>query len=394
LRVSNGKIEDLRIESIYNLDGSLSTGFAAPSPFQPDIKEWGLRDVNWFADFPTSAKKMLEFYETAKETADGMMAFTPKVFEDLLSLTGPIKMPDYGVVLDSQNFQEIVQFKTSVDYDKTLNQPKKMLSDFAGLLLDRMQTLTQDQWVSILGVFDRAFLEKNILAYSVDGSVQSKIERLGFSGNVKEAPQDYLMVLSENHSGTKTDLKTIGKIGIEISIEPDGSVFNRLKITRENFSDETNDSFIRILVPLGSELIYARGFNDTQVQRSESEGLKTDPLLKEWDEGYFVGNVFVTQESGKTEYAGWSETLPGGKKDLEIYYKLPFSVKRGFNQNNSYSMLFQKQPGAIKTGLEGVVKFKSLRTVWNTNNIFVKGNTAKFSSKASMDEFWSLTFED
>src|SRR6185369_5710886 len=55
LKVSNGSINKLQISSIYDLDGQIFEQIAAPGPFQPDIKRWGIRDANWFADFPTSA---------------------------------------------------------------------------------------------------------------------------------------------------------------------------------------------------------------------------------------------------------------------------------------------------------------------------------------------------
>src|SRR5690606_24264615 len=125
LKVSNGKIDKLKIESIYNLDGQLFEDIAAPGPFQPAIPKWGIRDANWFADFPTSADKLLYFYEKVGETADGVIATTPQIFSELLKLTGSIEMGQYGVTLTAENFQEQVQFKTSVDYDKELNEPKK-----------------------------------------------------------------------------------------------------------------------------------------------------------------------------------------------------------------------------------------------------------------------------
>src|SRR6185503_15609297 len=90
VKVENGKIQSLKIDSIYDLDGSNYSRIAAPGPFQPEIPKWGMRDANWFADFPTSAKKILQMYEHGVETADGVIAFTPQLFENILNLTGPI----------------------------------------------------------------------------------------------------------------------------------------------------------------------------------------------------------------------------------------------------------------------------------------------------------------
>ncbi|HCX28112.1 MAG TPA: hypothetical protein DHI91_03160, partial [Candidatus Portnoybacteria bacterium] len=54
-------------------------------------------DANWFADFPSSAKKIMSFYEKAGgSTADGVISLTPTIIERLLSMTGPIEMPAYN----------------------------------------------------------------------------------------------------------------------------------------------------------------------------------------------------------------------------------------------------------------------------------------------------------
>ncbi|MBX4187091.1 MAG: DUF4012 domain-containing protein [Candidatus Doudnabacteria bacterium] len=152
LRTDRGRITKLDIDSIYDLDAKITEPVAAPGPFQPEIKRWGIRDANWFADFPTSARKLLYFFEKGQETADGVIATTPKLFEDLLNMVGPIEMKDYDVTLTSQNFQQVVQFKTSVDYDHKENEPKKLLADFAPQLLDRLANLPEDQWLNFFQI--------------------------------------------------------------------------------------------------------------------------------------------------------------------------------------------------------------------------------------------------
>jgi hypothetical protein len=184
LKISSGQIKQLKIESVYNLDGSLYAQIAAPGPFQPDIRKWGLRDANWFADFPTTASQLLRFYEQGRETADGVIAATPKIFEDLLGLVGPIEMASYGETLTSENFQEVVQRKTSVEYDKALNQPKQFLADFAPVLLDRLSGLSQESWFSVLQIFSQSFSAKDAILYSTDPATQDKIESLGFGGKI------------------------------------------------------------------------------------------------------------------------------------------------------------------------------------------------------------------
>ena len=173
LRVDDGRIKKLKIQSVYDFDGSLTLNLAAPGPLQPNIAKWGLRDANWFADFPTSARKMMYMFEKGSQTVDGVISLSPMVFEDILKVTGPIPMPQYGVILTGQNFQDVVQRKTSVEFDRQLNQPKKFLDDFAPVLLNAMLNLDQGQWLEVLGFLQKNLARRQILIYpsGFDGQI-------------------------------------------------------------------------------------------------------------------------------------------------------------------------------------------------------------------------------
>ncbi len=262
LKVSDGKIGQLKIESVYNLDGQITKQIAAPGPFQPEIKKWGMRDANWFADFPTSAKKLLEFFEYGSQSADGVLAITPQLFENLLKLTGPIEVPQHGVTLDENNFQDIVQYKTSVDYDRQLNQPKKFLADFAPLLLDHLTHLNKDQWLEFLGILENNLKEKQILLYTKDQDLEKRIDDLGFSGKILSTDKDYLAIVNTNLGGTKTDLDIAQNVDLQSKVLSDGSVINNLTITKKNSAGEHNRDYLRVLVPKGSQFVVATGFEN------------------------------------------------------------------------------------------------------------------------------------
>jgi hypothetical protein len=389
LKYENGAIQKLKIESVYNLDGSLTKQIAAPGPFQPAIAKWGLRDANWFADFPTSAKKMLEFFEYGSETADGVIALTPHIFGEILKLVGPIEMPEYGVTLTSDNFQEVVQLETSVNYDKTLNQPKKFLDDFAPVMLDRLSGLKKEEWFMVFQIIKDSFLKKHALVYSTEAATQGKITRLGFDGGILDAEHDYLSINNSNLGGTKTDLDIQQHVNYQSRITSEGLVINTVTVRRVNQSLEDNLSFLRILVPLGSNLIDSAGFDDKEQVPSEVSGFAYDPELKAWDQGLKAGNAMVRQESGKTEFTGWTKSVAQGESQVTVRYILPNRIETGmFNRTASHSLVLQKQLGSLSTNFSGEWILDGYGLVWSSWN--QEGAKAMFTGDGETDNYWGI----
>ncbi len=386
LNVDGGKIKRMKIESIYELDGQIHEQVAAPGPFQPAIEKWGIRDANWFVDFPTSARKLLGFFEKGSSTADGIISFTPKMFEDLLILTGPIEMPAYGVTLTQDNFQEIVQYKTSVDYDRVLNEPKKFLDDFAPVFLNRLSGLGEDKWLNVMQIMENNFNQRQVLLYSKDPQTQANIDRLGYSGKLQAADFDYLSIVNTNLGGTKSDLKMAQTGSLSAKILSDGSVINTLKIERQNNNSVNNKSYMRVLVPLGSQLVSANGFDPLNYHASEAVGFSTDPDLAAWDQGSIHGDAFVRTETGKTEFAGWLNVEPHEAKSVTLTYILP---KKLTADTQSYSLVLQKQAGSQPMAFEGVVDLGSFQSEWVGDGVKPAGGKLNFSSANNTDDFWA-----
>ncbi len=386
LNVDGGKIKRMKIESIYELDGQIHEQVAAPGPFQPAIEKWGIRDANWFADFPTSARKLLSFFEKGSSTADGIISFTPKMFEDLLILTGPIEMPAYGVTLTRDNFQEIVQYKTSVDYDRVLNEPKKFLDDFAPVFLNRLSGLGEDKWLNIMQIMENNFNQRQVLLYSKDPQTQAKIDQLGYSGKLQSADFDYLSIVNTNLGGTKSDLKMTQAASLSAKILSDGSVINTLKIERQNNNSVNNKIYMRVLVPQGSQLVSANGFDPLNYRASSAAGFATDPDLAAWDQGSIQGDAFVRTETGKTEFAGWLNVEPQEAKSVTITYILP---KKLTSDTQSYSLVLQKQAGSQPMTFEGMVDLGSFQSEWVGEGVKPAGGKLNFSSATNTDDFWA-----
>lgn len=347
----DGKLQDFFADDSYNLDGQLKELIIPPLQLQHITPVWGMRDANWFVDFPTSAAKISQFFKKeAGYDIDGVMAVNPKIISKILDIVGPVEMPQYGVVLNSDNLITVVQ--DQVEYKGDRKQPKKIVMDLAPELLKKLYLADSGKWLDIFNVLISGLERKDMLMYFRDLSLESFSADKGFSGAVKKTNSDYLMVALTNVKGSKTDAMTDSSIKIETAIDG-GGVRHKLTITRRHNGGETeygfynkpNPAFVRILVPEGSELVSIKGNSkpDYLPLINYDKSFKTDDDLFKFESSAYYdkeNRVSIYKESGKTEFGFWMVLDPGKTETIKLEYSVPLKI-----QDNKYELVIQKQPG-------------------------------------------------
>ncbi len=387
LDISNGRVRKFFVDGIFNPDGQLKENIVPPKPIQKMSAAWSLHDSNWFPDFPMSAEKAVSFYEkTGGPTVDGVITLTPSVMQKLLKVTGPIRMDDYDVTLDADNFIAEVQQEVEVDYDKTQNKPKQILADFAPILLDRLMNVSDaSQAVATAQAFEEGLSEKHILLYSRDAEIEKIIDDAGWSGRMLPAQKDYLSVINTNINGYKTDGVIDESIEHSAAIQEDGSVIDTVSITRKHnggheekdWWNKVNADYLRVYVPKGSQLLDATG-QTREVDESPLDydklGFKRDIDIDAQESSIVVDPNTGTQvydEAEKTVFANWAYVSPQETVTVTYRYKLPFRIqpeteaKAGFD---SYSLILQKQSGSIGSHLVSSLSFPNrMNPVWQSS---------------------------
>ncbi len=387
LDIDKGKIKNIFIDDVFNPDWQLSVNVIPPKPLQRISGGWSMHDANWFFDFPTSAKKIVWFYEkSGGATPDGIIAITPRVIEKLLVLTGSIEMPEYDLVITADNFIEKVQHEVETGYNKTLNQPKKILVDIGSELLDRVFNNPDLDWGDILSMISVSLNQKDILIYSFDEKIQKAILEKNWGGGIYypisniQYPiiNDYLAVVHSNINGYKTDRVIEEKISHKVEIQTDGSIIDTVKIWRHHqggnlsypWYNQVNSDYLRVYLPLGSELINASGYTKTDwdyqgLKLSEDfyqeNDFQKDSLVKKVENSIMIDRKTGTQifeESGKTVFGNWVYLSPQEEVEIIYRYRLPFKIDLK-NMPQNYNLYIQKQPGTYS-------QFKSaIKIPWN-----------------------------
>lgn len=351
----------------YDLQGQFTAQLASPHPLRLINPRFEFQDMNWFPDFPTSAQKLADTYEKAAgNTVDGVIAITGRVMENLLLILGPIEVPEFRKTVTRENFMEVTQAAVETDYDKTANQPKAFLGKLFEIISGRLASLKDEERVRVFMLAFQGLTEKDIQLFTRDEELEETLGELGWTGNIRNAPLDSLLLISANIGGGKTDAaleRSIQKITL---VREDGNISNTVRITFSHRGDPNNSwtrkrntSYLRLYVPQGSILQSSNGFwTPPEYLFENSTGVLTqDPEVRAIERNATTGpgGTLIMEESGKTVFGNWIQIDAGQEKTVEFTYDLPQTLfLRG--QSAPYTLLLQKQAGAVVTFTNTIIK--------------------------------------
>jgi hypothetical protein len=400
IKVHEGEIIDMTVPGggTYDLQGLLQTNLISPAPLQLLSGRWEFQDANWFADFPTSARVMLDFYEDAGgPTVDGVIAVNATYVEDLIGLLGPVSMESYDRTIDQENFLLEAQKIVELEYDKEENTPKAFIGDLATVLLDRVMDASADDFMQLLAHANTGLSTKDIQIYFVDDDLQRETLSLGWGGALAQTDGDYLMIIDTNLGGGKTDAVIAQDAHLQIDVQPDGSIINTLTVTRTHegiqgalFTGVNNVDYVRIYTPRGSELISASGFTPPEEELfefTEEEWTVADALFftESTKRAHTQTGTDIFEESGKTVFGNWVQTKPSATSTYAFSYKLPFTIEAleapdnlltkaqswiGVPKTSSYTLTLQKQSGILDRKIEVDITLPdSLDAIWTSHTL-------------------------
>lgn len=397
LKIKDGKILNIKVSSIYDLDGQLAESIKPPNPLLAVNTRWYMRDSNWFAHFPQTAKTVSNFYEKeGGETPDLVVAMTPNLIIDWLKITGPVLLPHYNITLSADNFIEQTQVATTLNENSPVNAPKQILADLVPLLLQKLSEVDKATWPQIIQALQDNLSQKQIVMYSKDPELQNDLKSFHWEGGILDTERDYLSVVSSNLGGTKTDLFIEQKNELKTSIDSSGIITNELTLTRTNklpdLEGTKNTSFIRIFVPKGSRLISVLGFDYKNLEFPENINYKIDSGVYDWEKDSLrdvLSGTTIGQEANKTFFGNWLTIKGGESRQIKIVYQLPFKL----GEIDNYSLLVQKQIGQMQQPVKWDLNFRQRSITWK-NFDPDKQETTSLSSDIILDKdiFFGLVF--
>jgi len=364
--VSQGRITavDAPGGGLYDLKGSLLQRVEAPYPFRLFSPVWQPWNANVFFHFPTSAETLAWFIEKSQgPTVDGMIATTPTMLEDILRLSGPLFLPQYGVVFTQENVRRVLQEEVE-SREARDRSPKQIIGDLLPGIFTRLSRLLNERPAEFIELVAKALDRKDLLVWSAFPEEQMSIVGAQWGGAVEPGTGDYLAVVHTNVGGGKTDKVIVERWDRVIYFFPDGSAEATLTITRSHHGNPAdvwervhNVDYVRIFVPWGSEFLGASGFESPDpLLFKTATGLDQYPALQEIERDTsedVVSGVRLTQEHGLEVVGGWLQTPVGETSVATVRYLLPGMMRRrggtgeaAVHDSRTYTLKIQRQPGA------------------------------------------------
>ncbi|MBP9762257.1 DUF4012 domain-containing protein [Patescibacteria group bacterium] len=347
LRVKSADIKEMRFDDVYAIDNPVSGVWKEepPAPLKKYLAAttWFFRDRNWSPDFPTSAEDMMRTYLAERALAatgttdylDGVIAFTPEFFEDILRFTGPVSVD--GKTFTAENFFDQLQYDTEQGFltqGIPVERRKEIVLRLGDALVRRLMTQSTDRLPTLLDLLTDNLTKKNVLFYLRDPRTRSLLDARGWTGRVAGTSSDYLWVVDANLAALKTDgmMEKRAKYSVDLTT---GLATLTLRyhntVRRIDWRHTRYRDYVRVYVPEGSELMSVSG-------AWRPDGTPTTGSLE-------PGAVDVTRELGKTVFGAFWIIEPQETRDLRFTYRLPPTVLEAIRATQGYDLTVQRQPG-------------------------------------------------
>ncbi len=344
-----GRIKNIKVDDIYNLDGALKDVIAPPIEIRQDLgqERWFLRDSNFEPDFPSSARQAEFFYtKEAGVKVHGVFSLDLTASAKLVKALGGLDLQDYNVKITEENLFEEAVTHAEVGFFPGSQAKKNFLTSLQTQLFNQLFFISNQNWPEIVSALGESLEEKHLQLYLADPEILSYIASQNWAGILpRQADEkqgetnDFLAVVESNMGANKVNYFLERRLRLETKIDKDGEVTHHLAINYKNNSP--SDTFpagsyknrFRIYLPAGASLNKAS-----------------------YGEADITSEARAFSDYGRSGYSLLLELAPKEQKILLVDYKLqkPLNFKES---KNEYRLDVIKQAGTFKDKFDWQLNF-------------------------------------
>lgn len=233
------------VKTVTEVKGCQSLGPQPPAlywwwpfrAFDPTCKYgWGLRDANLSASFPENAQAMMQIVESVDGVVPGdaplrgVIAFTPGLIKDILTITGPIVVPQFNVTVNTTNLEDMIHKYQLTDAKPQQGDRKAFTHQLSLAMLDHLKALHGDGLKALFKVGQDALMSKDLQVYFADPRAESVLQQLGATSALNTSG-DGFMVVDANDGGNKANAYVTERQTDVVTLLPDGGAIHHLQIT-------------------------------------------------------------------------------------------------------------------------------------------------------------------
>jgi hypothetical protein len=192
-------------------------------------------NINMTPDFPSAALAIERLYRTVEgDRLDGAILADPEALAALLSVTGPVEVPNTGTTIDARS---AVPYLTNGAYAEITDPElrKWLLGDAAATVFARFLAGGADPAAAGRALVDAAS-EGHLVLHSADPRTQGAFREAGVAGALGAETGDYLAVVGNNAAGNKTDFYQERTVRYSVRLGAGGTGVGRATVSLTNDS--------------------------------------------------------------------------------------------------------------------------------------------------------------
>lgn len=286
--LSGARLTSARVIDTYLLDRAFERAHSIPFPpayswFTLSPIDWGLRDSNLDADFPTSARygEMHYVQEGGTLPLAGVIAITPAFIEHILTLTGPIAVPEYQETVTAQNLIDLIHYHQLIEEGKQADTvlsadgystPRKHFTSLLGEhLLAHLHTLPGSVFPRLMQVLIDSARTKDIQLYFNADSAEKLLQSYHFDDSIKSPPGDGIFVVDANITPNKASRFLVTTVNDQVAIDQSGNAVHHTllkftwsspNLTRADFDSALiYKDYVRVYLPSNGVLQAEQGWS-------------------------------------------------------------------------------------------------------------------------------------
>lgn len=394
LLINGGRIAPFALKNIGPYEelnpNSPTNGQLAPQPYRSwwPIPNWGLRDSNLSADFPTSARIAIATYKYEfGHDVDGVIVFSPFLITRVLQITGPITIPEYHETITAQNMEDRLHYyqldnqgirkEEIVEHvdgpDAPILARKLFTARLSRVLQDHVRHAPPDELIAIAHTMLYALKTRDLQVYVTNPQIEGLLTRFGAAGMMdRSTAHDGLYVVQANLSANKASQYVQTLLHDAVTLNADGGATHVLQMRLiynqigPVYGLDTYRDYVRVYVPLGSQFLWGGGFdsgipfcgagyqlcpqNDIYqngdllcssaiTDAGAATPMLNDPYAQKWHPLDRLGppTNFASDEPGRAMFGGWVVIPKNCTMTVTLsWYVPPMS-------HAPYSLLIQRQ---------------------------------------------------
>lgn len=395
LSLNGGRMSPFKLQNIALFeygDNVPNLGKSPPATYTSwwPIANWGLRDSNLSADFPTSARTAIDTYKYEfKHQVDGVIVFSPFLISRVIAATGPIYVPEYNETITAQNFESRLHYyqldnvgirkEEIVEHVESPDIARKLFTGrLTKLLMDKVKHAQTNDLIGIAHEMLHALKTRDLQVFVTNTQIENLLVKYDAAAVMdRSTTHDGLFVVQTNVSANKGSQYVRTSMHDTVTLDANGGATHALQIRLvyhmidQVYGPDTYHDYVRVYVPPTSKFLGGNGFEQLgQPYCSTSAGFGACPAYDAYGDGDLMCPAnqsdpmvetnqitdpnngrnhplnkegpptnMVSDEAQRNMYAGWVLIPKNCTATLTLSWYVPPMGQ------NAYNLLVQRQSG-------------------------------------------------